>query len=133
MNSGDAALELPGHSFRRQFEFAEVLLVIIESVRIAVMPAKCEQLLRALRAWAGPTAVEPGCLSCRILQEASAPQAVCYQAHWKGQDDLSRHLRTEHYKKLLGLIELGISSPLVEFHTVMETRGMDLIEQTRKL
>jgi len=106
--------------------------VIIESVRIAVMPAKCGQMLRALQAWAGPTAVEPGCLSCRILEEVSAPQAVCYQAHWTAQEDLLRHLRTEHYKKLLGLIELGISSPLIEFHTVTETRGMDLIQDIRK-
>ena len=105
--------------------------MIIESVRIAVMPAASEQLLRALIAWAGPTAVESGCLSCRILQENSAPQAFCYQAYWNTQDDLSRHLRTDHYKKLLGLMELGTTRPLVEFHSVTETRGMDLIETTR--
>ena len=106
--------------------------MIIESVRIAAMPAQCEQLLRALVAWAGPTSVESGCLSCRILQEASAPQAFCYQAQWKTQSDLLRHIRTEHYKRLLSLIELGTTPPLVEFHTVTETRGLDLIERTRK-
>jgi len=107
--------------------------VIIESVRIAVMPTKSEQLLRALVAWASPTVVEPGCLSCRILQENSAPPAFCYQAHWNTQDDLLRHLRTEHYKRLLGLMEMGTTRPLVEFHTVTETQGMDLIERTRKV
>jgi quinol monooxygenase YgiN len=107
--------------------------VIIENVRIAVMPAKCEELLRALSAWAGPTAVEPGCLSCRILQENSAPQAFWYQAHWKTQADLLRHLRTEHYRKLLGLMELGTIRPVVEFHTVTDIQGLDLIERTRKV
>ena len=107
--------------------------MIIESVRIAVMPAESGQLLRALVAWAGPTAVEPGCLSCRILQENSAPQAFSYQAHWNTHDDLLRHLRTEHYKRLLGLMEMGTTRPLVEFHTVTETQGMDLIERTRKV
>jgi quinol monooxygenase YgiN len=105
--------------------------LIIESVRIAAMPAQCEQLRRGLVAWAGPTAVESGCLSCRILQESSAPQAFCYQAQWKTHDDLLRHIRTEHYKRLLALMELGTTPPLVEFHTVTETQGLDLIERAR--
>ena len=105
--------------------------MIIESVRIAVMPATCEQLLRALVAWAGPTAVESGCLSCKIFQEHCAPQAYCYQAQWRTQEDLLRHIRTEHYKKLLALMELGTTPPLVEFHTVTDTKGMALIERTR--
>ena len=107
--------------------------MIIESVRITVMPADCEQLLRAIVAWSAPTAVEPGCISSRVLQEASAPQAVCYQAHWKAKDDLIRHLRTEHYRKLIILMESGITSPLVEFHTVTETQGLDLIKRARKV
>jgi quinol monooxygenase YgiN len=106
--------------------------LIIETVRIAATPAKCEQLLRALAAWAGPTAVESGCLSCRILEESNDPCAYYYQAQWKTQDDLLRHIRTEHYKRLLALMELGTAPPLVEFHTVTETRGLDLIERTRK-
>jgi quinol monooxygenase YgiN len=107
--------------------------LIIESVRIAAMPAKCEQLRRALAAWAGPTAVESGCLSCRVFEETRDPRAFYYQAQWKTQDDLLRHIRTEHYKRLLALMELGTAPPLVEFHTVSETRGLDLIECTRKV
>ena len=118
--------------FQRYFQLPEVHQVIIETVRIAAMPAECEQLFRALVAWAGPTAVESGCLGCRVLQEASAPQAFCYQAQWKTQDDLLRHIRTEHYKRLLALMELGTTAPLIEFHTVTETRGLDLIERTLK-
>ncbi len=106
--------------------------MIIESVRIAATPAKCEQLHRALAAWAGPTSVESGCLSCRIFKETGGRQAYCYQAQWKTQDDLLRHIRTEHYKRLLVLMELGTEPPLVEFHTVTETKGLDLIESTRK-
>jgi len=105
--------------------------VIIESIRIAVTPTKYEQLRRALVAWAGPTSVESGCLSCRILQENNEPQAFCYQAQWNSQDDLVRHIRTDHYKRLLALMDLGKEPPLVEFHTVVETKGLDLIERTR--
>ena len=95
------------------------------------MPKKYEQLSRALAAWAGPTAAEAGCISCRILEEKSDPQAFYYQAQWKTMADLLRHLRADHYKRLLGLMELGTGPPLVEFHTVSETKGLDLIECTR--
>lgn len=105
--------------------------MIIERVRIVVAQPRCEQLRRALLAWVGPTSVESGCLSCRILQESSDPQAFCYQAHWNTQDDLLRHIRTEHYKRLLSLMDLGTGPPLVEFHTVLETKGLDLIEHAR--
>jgi quinol monooxygenase YgiN len=107
--------------------------LIIESIRIAVAPMNREQLRRALAAWSGPTGVESGCISCRILQEESNPLAFCYLAHWKSRDDLMRHLRTDHYKRLLALLDLGAEPPLVEFHTVSETSGLDLIHHARNV
>ena len=90
---------------------AEVNELVIESIRIAVTPTKREQLRRALSAWSGPTGVASGCLSCRIFQEESEPLALCYQAQWKTQDDLLRHVRSEHYKRLLVLMDLGSEPP----------------------
>lgn len=107
--------------------------LIIEGVRIVATSAESEQLRRALVAWAGPTSVESGCISCRILQESNDPQAFCYLAYWSTQDDLLRHIRTEHYKRLLVLMDLGTGPPLVEFHTVAETKGLDLIEHVRNV
>jgi len=107
--------------------------LLIERVCIVVTSAECEQLRRALVAWAGPTSVETGCLSCRILQESSDPLAFCYLAHWNTQDDLLRHIRTEHYKRLLVLMDTGTRPPLVEFHTVTETKGLDFIEHVRNV
>lgn len=105
--------------------------MIIESVRIVVTQSKREQVRRALAAWAGPAEVEPGCMECRILQESSEAQAFRYEARWRTEDDLARHLRSEHYKRLLAVMDMGSEPPLVEFHTVAETKGLDLIERTR--
>jgi quinol monooxygenase YgiN len=105
--------------------------VIIESVRIAVRPSKSEELRRALTALAGPTEAESGCISCRILQESRDPHRFCYEAQWKAQEDLLRHVRSEHYKRLLVLMDLGVEPPLIEFHTVTDTKGLDLVESIR--
>jgi quinol monooxygenase YgiN len=70
-------------------------------------------------------------MSCRILQDDSDQHAFCYEAQWKTQGDLVRHLRSEHYKRLLVLMDLGDKPPQIEFHTVAETKGLDLIERVR--
>jgi quinol monooxygenase YgiN len=109
----------------------EVSNLIIESLRIVVRAAKREELRRALAAWIGPTQVQPGCMNCRILQEDNEPRSFFYEAQWKTPDDLLRHLRSEHYKRLLVLMDLGEEPPVVEFHTVTETKGLDLIQLAR--
>jgi quinol monooxygenase YgiN len=105
--------------------------LIIESVCIAVRPAKREELRRALAAWKGPTGVEPGCTNCHILQETNGSDVFFYGAYWKSEDDLLRHLRSDHYKRLLVLMDLGDKPPLIEFHKVTESAGLELIERAR--
>jgi quinol monooxygenase YgiN len=111
--------------------FGEVPTLIIENVRIVAREAVREQLRRALTAWAGPTEVESGCMNCLILQEGNEPYSFYYVAQWKTPEALMRHLRSEHYKRLLALMDLGDEPPVVEFHTVTETKGLDLIQHAR--
>jgi quinol monooxygenase YgiN len=110
-----------------------VLNLIIESLRIVVRGGKREEMRRALAAWIGPTQVEAGCIDCRILHDEHEPHSFYYEARWKSPDELMRHLRSEHYKRLLGLMDLGEEAPVVEFHTVSETKGLDLIQQARNV
>src|ERR1700722_19478042 len=107
----------------------KVLNLIIESLRIVVRGGKREEMRRALAAWIGPTQVESGGINCRILHEEHEPHSFYYEARWKTPDDLMRHLRSEHYKRLLVLMDLGEDPPVVEFHTVVETKGFDLLQQ----
>jgi quinol monooxygenase YgiN len=105
--------------------------LIIESIRIAVKPAKREELRRALMAWVGPTEVEAGCMGCRILLETSGPHSFCYEARWSTEENLTHHLTSDRYKRLLVLMDLGDDPPHIEFHTVTRTSGLDLIQRVR--
>jgi quinol monooxygenase YgiN len=107
--------------------------LIIESVQIAVKPPKREELQRALLAWLGPTEVEPGCLGCRILLETSGSHSFWYEARWRTEKDLTRHVRSDHYKRLLSLMDMGDEPPRIEFHTVAETAGIDLVQRIREV
>jgi len=105
--------------------------MMIESVEIAVRPANREELRRALTAWRGPAEVEPGCLTSRILQDANDSNAFCYEAKWRSEDDLLCHLRSDHYKHLLFLMDMADRPPIVQFHKVVETSGLDLVQRAR--
>ncbi len=106
--------------------------MIIESVGVVGPPYKHEELGRGLRSLVGPMRVEAGCIGCRLFHDAADPNAFQLEAYWKTQDDLARHVRSEVYKKLLFLMEMGIEPPTIEFHEVSQTRGMDFIQSVRQ-
>jgi quinol monooxygenase YgiN len=105
--------------------------MIIEKIGVLVAPERREDLRRAFSALLGPTCVEPGCISCDLFQEAGNPNRFCLETRWKTDQELIRHLRSEQYRSLLILLELSSEPPQVEFHHVLETKGLELIHAAR--
>jgi quinol monooxygenase YgiN len=106
--------------------------MIIESVGVVGSSRKHEELGRGLSSLIGPMRVEAGCVDCRLFQDFTNPNAFRLEAYWKTEDDLARHVRSEVYKKLLFLMEMGAEPPTIEFHEVSQTRGMDFIQSVRQ-
>jgi quinol monooxygenase YgiN len=106
--------------------------VIIERIAVLVAPERREDLRRAFSALLGPTCVEPGCISCDLYQEARDLNRFCLETRWMTDQELIRHLRSEQYRNLLILLELSSEPPLIEFHEVAETRGLELIRAVRQ-
>jgi quinol monooxygenase YgiN len=108
-------------------------IAIIEVVDIKTSPEKRDELRRALASLSGPTEAEQGCASCKLYQPLADPSVVRVESHWKTQSDFFRHIRSDAYKKLLVLMELGCEPPTVEFYTVSELRGLGLVKVAREL
>jgi quinol monooxygenase YgiN len=106
--------------------------LIIESVGVVASSRKQEELGRGLRSLIGPMQSEEGCVDCRVFQDATNPNAFQLEASWMTEEDLARHVRSEVYKKLLFLMEIGSEPPTIEFHDVSQTRGMDFIQSIRE-
>lgn len=106
--------------------------MVIESVGIVAAKGRCEELRRALSAQVGPTQVEPGCIRCQLYQETENASAFRFESHWKTRDDLISHMRSEPYRSLLSLMELSVEPPAIEFHTVTETQGLELVRVIRE-
>lgn len=106
--------------------------MILERIVVVVSPKKREDLRRAFSSLLGPTCVEPGCISCDLYQQTGNPNRFCLETRWESDQHLIRYLRSERYKNLLILLELSSEPPLVEFHDVVETKGMEFIRAVRE-
>jgi len=105
--------------------------LITATLRIRVSKGKRGEISRLLRSLIGPTRVETGCLSCHLYQDVNDPYAITWMERWRSQDDLNCHLRTPQYKRILAALDMSDVQPEIRFDTVVETKGMQLIEEAR--
>jgi quinol monooxygenase YgiN len=105
--------------------------MIIELLRISVPTGKRHEFAKSLVSLAGPIEAQPGCLACRVFQTWPQRDGLLIEARWESQEFLVRYLRSQTYKNLLLLAELGMTPPVMEFFTVVQLRGLDLVEDAR--
>lgn len=105
--------------------------MIIELLRISVPRGKREEFANTLASMVAPIEAQPGCLSCRVFEVWPQRDGLLIEARWESQEYLVCYLRSQTYKRLLLLSELGVAPPSVEFFTVVEFRGLDLVEDSR--
>lgn len=105
--------------------------MIIESLQLVARRESRRELLAALSFLLGPTRVESGCVSCDLYLDGTNPNRFRFECIWKTEADLIWHLRSEIYKQLLILMELSVEKPIVQFHTISQTQGMELVHATR--
>ena len=105
--------------------------MIIEVMTI-IVPERGKRGLGAdLASLVVPIRVQPGCLVCRSLRGWPQDDTFQIEARWNSQEDLMHHLKSDTYKKLLLLMELSPAPPQLEFFTVSDLRGLDLVQDAR--
>ena len=105
--------------------------MIIEQLTLRAPKGKGQEIGSALVSLLGPTQVRSGCLKCRLLQNWRNPDELVLEANWETAEDLISHLQSDNYKRLLLLMELSAAPPVLEFCTVQEVSGLELVEKAR--
>ena len=77
--------------------------------------------------------MEPGCLGCGIYAGVEDANILAFMEEWDTQEDFERHLRSAAYRTLLEVMELAREAPTVQFHTVVQTVGIEAIYAARGL
>ena len=49
------------------------------------------------------------------------------EVDWESKEDLIRHLQSDSYKRILLFLELSPKPPVLEFYTVQEASGLELV------
>ena len=106
--------------------------MFIELVGIVASPKNRVELGKALFSLLKNIQAEPGCISCLLYQDWSDGKALYIESRWEALNDLVQHIRSDRYKMLLLLMELGVERPAIEFLTVTEVKGLDFIEAARQ-
>ena len=102
--------------------------MIIVTLRMRVPGERHKQFLDSARLIAGPTKVQPGCISCGFFQDLNDPDAILFIEEWVSREGLENHIKSDAYRIVLSLMDFCGEPPEIKFSTVSATEGMEAIE-----
>ena len=105
--------------------------MITASLRVVVPGRRRTEAMRAMRSLKGPTSAQPGCVACRILEDADEEGVLFYVEEWGSRERLERHIRSGHYRQLLAIMEMSQEQPQLRYDTVSQRQGFELVEAIR--
>jgi quinol monooxygenase YgiN len=101
------------------------------NLRMMARPRRAADAIKALRSITFAAQVERGFISSRIYQEVGNPEALCLEQDWSSEPELKSHIRSSCFTDLLMLMETALEAPMLEVHSVSETRGLEFVEAVR--
>lgn len=110
---------------------ALVMAVLFATLKLVPLGKRRNELLGILCSVRDITQNVPGCLGCWLDDGGYVRGPVSYVEEWESEDGLRQHLSSDLFRRLLVAMELASEPPEIHFHTVAESRGMELIEEAR--
>lgn len=104
----------------------------IVTLRIKVPRNQRANFLDAARRVVGPTAVQPGCTSCRLYQDVNDSDAVFLVEEWETRKELEQHLKSDRYRIVLSLLDMSEKPPEFKLSTIQKTEGLEALEAIRE-
>ena len=99
-------------------------MVILE-LRITMPQGREEAIRREVHRLLGPTRARQGCLDCRCFHETESESRLLLMEQWESQAHLDRHLLSEDFRVILGLMDLSAETPKFRIYTVSQSAGLD--------
>jgi quinol monooxygenase YgiN len=105
---------------------------VLMRVSLRVRPDQRELVLKAIRQILGPTGVARGCLSCHAYMDLEDENSILHVEEWANPEDLRARLCDDTFRVLLSALDLSCGSPGLQFSTVTESKGIELVEEVWK-
>jgi quinol monooxygenase YgiN len=104
----------------------------IATLRIKVPRGQRQNFLDAARRVVGPTAVQSGCISCRLYQDLNDPDAVILVEEWETREEFDNHLKSREYRIVLSLVDMSTEPPEFKICAISQTEGLEALEAVRR-
>ena len=105
--------------------------MILFVLRLALPQEKRIDAINTIKSIVEPTRVLPGSQYCKLYCDVENDDQLVFLEEWRSQEDLERHIRSDDFRIILAVMDLGSEPPIPDFHTVSSTDGMELIEKIR--
>lgn len=102
------------------------------TVELSVRPEEFRSIASALQTVMVATRGEPGCLACSLSTELGRRVTVVLSETWESEEQLKRHVQSNRFVTLAGLMESATEAPRVEFALPGGTRGLDYAGEVRQ-
>jgi quinol monooxygenase YgiN len=101
------------------------------TIRMLIPLEKQSEALEILGSTIEQALFEQGCISCRVYRDVEDTRAVMLDELWESDEDVQHHLQSDKYRKILLVIEMAVEVPEIRFDTIVQSSGMETIEQAR--
>jgi quinol monooxygenase YgiN len=105
--------------------------MIQATIRMRIPPKKSGEVLKILRSVSELCRDDPGCLGCYIYEDLQEKNVIMFEEMWRSEEGLERHLRSDEYRNLLLILEMGLKEPEIRFDTISSSTGIETIEKAR--
>lgn len=102
------------------------------TIKMSVPADKRLEVIQTIKTLLAPIRNEQGCLSCNFCQDAESDTIMLFQQTWSSNEDLTAHLRSDHFSILLGAMKLLSIEPEIRFNTIASTTGEETIKAARR-
>lgn len=100
-------------------------------LRMKSAPPRIAEMVQALRVVMRAARAEKGFIGGSLDLEPDDANAIHYEERWQTREDFEDQLRSSRFTRLLALMESASEEPLLEFHFVSETRGLEYVAAVR--
>ena len=102
------------------------------TVEWTVRPEQFRSVATALHSVMMATRAEPGCLNCSLATELGKRVTIQFVEAWESEESLKRHVRSDRFVTLAGLMESSTEAPRVDFALPSGPRGLDYAGEVRR-
>ena len=101
--------------------------MILVTIRMKVLSEKRLELSQAIASLSGSIRMEKGCRSCDLCQSIGDEDRLFLLEEWDTQDNLMKHLKSDHFRVIRGAMNLLKEPYEIMFHTVLRQAGLEKI------